>query len=148
MAEYTLVRRNVIPAMGAKVGPASATVVMPLTWDEVVSIRKEDPHHTLYVIPFGPARGMVVVREAGKMDWKLKKGEKFWEWVKLHPHIGEKGVGLAAGLKKAIAISKAYKGTTGVVFINGIPYPRKAIAQKNWTEKSAEVSKIEGTLKY
>lgn len=132
-------KRPVVPGT-AKVGPAYATVPMPLTWMDMVAI-KNDPSHNLYVIPFGPARGMVVVRTLENMDWKGVKGEEFWKVARKHGR-------LADGLKRAIAISKAFAGTKGVVFINGVPYPRKAIAQKEWKKKASEVEAIMSKLPY
>ena len=152
MAEAVVVtKRPVVPGT-AKVGPAYATVPMPITIYDMARI-KEDPNYNLYVIPFGTARGMIVLRKLKKMDWKGVKGEKFWEVARKHVKRDKEGKpigpGLVEGLKTAIAVSKAYSGVGGIVYIDGIPYPRKAIAQKRWKEeKAAEVSKIKATLPY
>ncbi len=141
---YTVVRRPLVAPNSAKVGPAGATVVMPLTWVDVEDI-KYNPEYSLYTIPFGPARGMVVVRRLSRLTWKMTgkkaveagliKEPKFWEMMKKYIANGDKRGNVARGLVKAIAISKSYAGTKGIVVINGIPYPRKAIEQRRWKEE-------------
>jgi len=142
MSEVVVVTKRPTVAGRAVVGPAYATIPMPVTIYDMARVRS-DPSHSLYVIPFGPARGMIVLRNLKRLTWKGRKGPAFWEHIKsANPRVAE-------GLKKAIAISKAYAGIRGVTFIDGIPYPTKAIKQKDWrAEKASQVESIARTLGY
>jgi len=93
---------------------------------EVAAIR-EDPKHSLYRIPFGPAEGKVTVRTHEKLDWKGSKGEEFKRKAVNH------GMLLQANdfVKK---LTKKFAGVGGTVIYKGHKYPKKAIAQKFWKE--------------
>jgi len=135
MAEAEAVVVKVLPKPTAKVGASYAVEPPRLTIEDVIAIRG-DPTKMLYTIPFGPARGKKVVKILTNMDWKFsdeekraltkeERLEKFKERAKKHGALWEAN-------RLAAEISKRYAGVEGVVWINGVPYPRKAIAQKNW----------------
>ena len=122
MAEEVVVR-----TITGKVGSSYAVPTAPVTIYDLFMIRKRKDV-TSYTIPFGPARGKKLLREAGLMDWKLERGKDFEEVAKKHGALLE-------GNQLARAISMKLKGTKGVTIgPDGHIYPKKALMQKKWRE--------------
>jgi len=128
----------------AAVGPSYIVLPPQLTVEDIAALRY-DRSHSLYRIPFGPARGHLTVRNLIKMDWKGRKGDDFIDAAKPH------GALLAAN-ELARKISQAYAGTKGVVWVKArdpitgeekmTAYPRKALAQKKWREEHPELVRL------
>lgn len=125
----------------AAVGPATAIYPARLSVEDIADFRY-DRAHSLYRIPFGPARGALTIRNLIKMDWKGRKGAEF-------EVVAAKHGNLLAGLNCAKAISKAYRGVLGVVWMRvrdpetgemkQTAYPRKGMAQQGWRTEHPEI---------
>jgi len=118
---------------------------------------RHDPKIRLTTSPFGltPEEIKAGVRPLYVSDavpWKGLKvkyvGAKFTEEAR--KHVGKKGVGLLEGLRKAIAISKAYKDVKGVGIDpeTGRYMPKKAIEQKGWKRREAEINELKAKIKF
>jgi len=129
------------------VGGARGVVPKPIDVDEIFK-KRYDPKKRLTTSPFGLTpeqleKGVKVLYVGKAVPWKGKKGANFVEEAMKHGRLID-------GLKTAIAVSKAYAGTTGVGIDpeTGTYMPMKAIKQKNWkAEKASEVERIKGTVK-
>lgn len=115
-------------------GGARGLPVQPVTMDEILEM-KQNKNYRLTTSPFGLTEedireGRKVLYVGRAVPWKGVKGAQFWEFAENHVNKkGERGT-LAAGLKKAIEISKSAAGVTGVgVAPDGRILPAKAIAQ-------------------
>lgn len=112
-------------------GKAYRLVMPQLTVYDIISIRGNNKVR-LTTSPFGITPEQYVTNPpiyvGGAVAWKGVKGAKFWDVA--DKYVGEKGVGLGNGLKKAIKISKACAGIAGTVLFNGKLYPKKCIEQK------------------
>jgi len=106
-----------------------------------------DPEYRLPTSPFGITPEQYAreppVYFGRAVKWKGIKGlglEGFIkELIARKPYPIASLERLAAGLRKAVKISKAYKGVTGTVIYEGKLYPAKAIAQKRWKEEHPEI---------
>ena len=114
-------------------GKAYRLYVPRLTLEDIMYIKYENPKYRLTTSPFG-----LTPREYAEnpprylsraVSWKGLKGKDFEEAAPAE---------VVAGLKRAIAISKACAGIKGTTIYNGRVYPRKCIEQKKKAGKLAE----------
>jgi hypothetical protein len=105
-------------------GVAYRLVRPQLTVYDVISIRGNSKLR-LTTSPFG------VTPEQYATNPPLYVGKAVdWKGVKGIDEVEKKNAGVAAGLRRAIAISKKYAGVKGTVLFNGKLYPKKCIEQK------------------
>ena len=127
----------------------SYAILRPELTPEDIANYRHDKNHTLYTIPFGPNAGRILVRNAGEVGkWKNEHGENFIEAAKGHG-------ALLAGNELARKISKAYKDVHGIEYVKTydpvtgefriVPYPKKALAQKNWKTEHPELVELYNT---
>ena len=128
------------------VGRARGNPPQPVSvWD--IFEARNNPKRRITTSPFGltPEQleaGVKVYYPSKPVPWKGKKGAKFVDEARKHGN-------LLAGIKKAIAISKAYAGVTGVDVDpeTGRYMPKKAIMQKKWREKASEIERTAETIR-
>ena len=113
-------------------GKATRMVMPTLTLDDIIAIRGRSDV-SLTTSPFGVTPKQyensppIYLKVNGAMNWKGKRGAEF---ERVAPPA------VVAGLKRAIAISKACAGIRGTVLYNGKLYPKKCIEQKRKAGKS------------
>jgi len=114
-------------------GKAYRLIRPQLTVEDIMKIRF-NPRYRLTTSPFG------LTPEEYERNPPVYLGRAVsWKGVKGIEEVEKKNPRVAAGLRKAIKISKAFAGTYGTTIYNGRVYPKKAIEQKRWKEMGISV---------
>jgi len=113
--------------------------VREVSVEELMRIAASNEYSVSYT-PFGRFGLRTYIKRA--VPWKGVKGDAFWEIA--GNYVGEKKVGLKAGLEKAIEISKKYSETYGVALVRYTDGSYGIMPLKS--AKQAEGKKVESII--